>query len=697
MLAAIRLLTLCAVLYALCFDQAAGAHSGHRHGRLGRAAVPVSPADLPPPSVPHSPVQSAAPLSATAGTVGNLRLDPAVDCALRAFAIEVATARRPSSAWSNWTALAEDAFQMAQCNATTPTQPSASAAFAARRAPSRAAQMAREECAVELFVDAEAGSDLSDGSEQSPFASLPHALSSLRQRRKEQGSLVPACLTLRGGRHYLGRVFPTAEHSRVGGLHLTPADSNLVVRPYGSEAVTLSGGVPLPSLNWTTYATTAAGKIMQAVIPSSIALSAATFNELYIDGVAAVRAKFPNGDPFFHGLYSTPTGYADSAASWLPKKAFPAAEQIHIATPSRNGTYFQYFDLGVGGGAAVFDPPTNFWSVARPTAGDHYGVPGGLVARDDVKARMAAWGTGVGGLVHAFHSGRWGSWIFDVDSINAATGTIAFGRGGFQEARGNSAGGQYYVSNLLAELDAPNEWFFDADSRTLYFMPNTTMPAAFVAAQRACLVSMDGSEDVPVQNVTIRGMTFTESSHTFMDAYEAPASGDWSIHRGGAVFLHGTENVAVVESLFTELGSNAVVVSDWNLNVTIDANEFVWLGDSAILVVGSSNLMDGVTTRAQPDRVTISRNLFHETGAYVKQSAPTFVSLSREVLMTGNVAFNMPRSSININDGFAGNKTISYNVFFNAVRETADHGPINVRRAPSPCASMSSAVRWSSH
>jgi hypothetical protein len=37
----------------------------------------------------------------------------------------------------------------------------------------------------------------------------------------------------------------------------------------------------------------------------------------------------------------------------------------------------------------------------------------------------------------------------------------------------------------------------------------------------------------------------------------------------------------------------------------------------------------------------------------------------------------MPRAAININDGFYGNHTLSYNVIFNTIRETSDHGPIN--------------------
>ena len=46
--------------------------------------------------------------------------------------------------------------------------------------------------------------------------------------------------------------------------------------------------------------------------------------------------------------------------------------------------------------------------------------------------------------------------------------------GGFQEARGSSAGKEWYVENIFEELDSANEWFYDEDTKTLYFSPNMT-------------------------------------------------------------------------------------------------------------------------------------------------------------------------------------------------------------------------------
>jgi hypothetical protein len=120
-----------------------------------------------------------------------------------------------------------------------------------------------------------------------------------------------------------------------------------------------------------------------------------------------------------------------------------------------------------------------------------------------------------------------------------------------------------------------------------------------------------------------------------------------------------------------------VAVIDYNDATSITLNEFVWLADSGIVLVGSTKGIDGFSVASQPANALIQSNLIHETGIYGKQTSPLFISISRSISVTGNLMFNTPRAAININDGFYGNHTISYNVIFNTVRETSDHGPIN--------------------
>lgn len=48
--------------------------------------------------------------------------------------------------------------------------------------------------------------------------------------------------------------------------------------------------------------------------------------------------------------------------------------------------------------------------------------------------------------------------MFEIDSIDYNSNQIKWKRGGFQEARGSSGGGEWYVENIFEELDAPGEW-----------------------------------------------------------------------------------------------------------------------------------------------------------------------------------------------------------------------------------------------
>ncbi len=596
-------------------------------------------------------------------TVGNPNISPESDCALRAFTIEMAAYIAPTALKTNWTTLSQSAFQMNQCNGTSESayQPPSSAK------PFKTAQeMKKGACHHTVFVHDLKGNDLFDGTFEKPMKTIQTALSLTRTLRAVHGSDSTLCITIRGGTYYLG-TNATTSSSQIGAIALTSNDSNLVIENYHDERVILSGGVLL-KLQWSVYAKTAdGGTIMKAQVPDSVNLD--QFNELYIDGKRAIVAKYPNGDPSTKGLYANDTGFSYESQSWMSGTSNRTVD-IHVLEPNRTNTTFPNYHIGLGGGASVFNPPRSFW-------GSHH-VPHGFTVRKGGLPYLSNWTNPETGFVHTFHGAYWGGWIFEIESVNSTENRIIFRRGGFQEARGWGNGVAFYVSNIFEELDSPNEWFLDKKTRTLYFMPNDTMPKVFVASQIPCLVSISGSSiENSVSNVSIQGLIFTETSNTYMRDYMVPSGGDWSVHLGGTIYLTNTKNITMTHNLFTQLGSNGIAVIDYNKAISITLNEFVWLGDSGIILVGSTNGIDGFDVVTQPTNILIQSNLFHETGIYVKQSSPVLISICRSVSIIGNLMFNMPRAAININDGFYGNHTISWNVIFNTVRETSDHGPIN--------------------
>jgi len=111
-------------------------------------------------------------------------------------------------------------------------------------------------------------------------------------------------------------------------------------------------------------------------------------------------------------------------------------------------------------------------------------------------------------------------------------------------------------------------------------------------------------------------------------------------------------------------------VLEWNL--------FSFVGDSCVLLVGSTRLMDGFSgTSDQPAYNNINQNHMHDWGVWTKQSAGYFQAVAHHNNITKNIMYNAPRATMNVNDGFGGGTVISQNLNFNAVRESSDHGNFN--------------------
>jgi len=153
--------------------------------------------------------------------------------------------------------------------------------------------------------------------------------------------------------------------------------------------------------------------------------------------------------------------------------------------------------------------------------------------------------------------------------------------------------------------------------------------------------------------------------------------------------------VTIRNSKFERLDGNAVMVSGYNRNATIDENDFSFLGGNAVVAWGYTNEtensgfpyytpntnhpkagVDG-TDGNHPRFTRVSRNSAREVGLYEKQSSFFMSAKAAQTTIVGNVFFNGPRAGINYNDGFGGGDELSENLVFSTCRESGDHGPFN--------------------
>lgn len=221
-------------------------------------------------------------------------------------------------------------------------------------------------------------------------------------------------------------------------------------------------------------------------------------------------------------------------------------------------------------------------------------------------------------------------------------------------------------------------WANDNATKTNRHSP-AELNVTFIAPRLQQILKIVGenSENRTADGINITGITFEHTATTFMEPYEVPSPGDWSIYRGGAVFVENARDLTLRSCRFLRTGGNAVFLSGHAKRCRLAQNEFAWIGDSAVATVGRLALADGFTVDTFPEDTAIESNHFREVGIYGKQTAALFSALSCRTPFVANVAYDGPRAGINLNDQFCHGHVIRGNLLFNWVRETQDHGPIN--------------------
>lgn len=466
----------------------------------------------------------------------------------------------------------------------------------------------------ELFV-AMNGTDRNPGTQQEPFATVARAKEVVRELRKQSRKAI--VVWVRNGTYYLSEP-----------LVFEPADSGtekpITYAAYTGEQVTLSGGRKL-TCRWNPYK----DGIMRCELPE-VRAGRCDFSQLFINGKRQIRARYPNFDhqnPLVGG-----TGYIDvanEAKNW-PAKGFPYN-------------------------------------------------PGTFTKKRWAKPQEA--------VVHIFHKHYYGSLQWNVESVDWESHVVNLGWGGFQINGSHTENissllgpaSRYFIENVFEELDAPGEWYLDNEEGLLYYLPAEDIDLASAVVEVPILdrvIEFRGSQRNPVRQITFSGFRIAHTASTFLAQYEAPSRGDWTLHRGGAVFLEGAEDCSIQNCFFDAVGGNGVFINDYSRRIRLYGNRFTGAGDSAVCLVGTASLVQG-SQWPFPAENTISNNLIHDCGAFGKQVAGVFISISEKNTVSHNLIYNMPRAGICINDGWGGGHILEFNKIYDTVLETKDHGPFN--------------------
>lgn len=424
-------------------------------------------------------------------------------------------------------------------------------------------------------------------------------------------------------------------------LVFTSEDSGTEYRAAEGEKVIISGANRV-ELAWEPYG----DGVMQAKTQPGL-----VFDQLFLNGQLQQMARYPNYDP----------------AAIKPKR-FGAGANGEPDAPKFNGA-----------------------------------------SRDSTSPeRVARWADPAGGYLHTLQGALWGSMHYRILG-KKADGTLEL-EGGWQNNRPDKGAHQdfRFVENLFEELDAPSEWFHNTKTNTLYFYPpkDVDLKTAKVEIGRLRhLLEFAGTKENPVKSVSLRGFTFTEAGRTFMENKESLLRSDWTIYRGGAVFLKGAEDCSVEDCDFEQLGGNAIFISGYNRNIQVRGCLIRECGANGVAIVGEPKAVrspmfswgpgnpysggkpqlepeeidrtPGPLTEDYPAKCLVEDCLITRIGRLEKQSACVEIAMAQDITVRHCSAYEVPRAGINIGDGCWGGHVIEFCDVFDTVCETGDHGSFN--------------------
>jgi len=382
--------------------------------------------------------------------------------------------------------------------------------------------------AIEIYVSTD-GADLADGSISNPFATLPQAVTALRDRRSS-GTTAPATIYLREGRHQLDETLVLSIDDGAG----TNGSVVLTIAAYPGETPVLSAGVPVTG--W---------KLLDA-----------GDSELPSDAIGKVWvAEMPSGLERFHTLFDA-NGRLQRARD---EGFFPTKTGDKRTLHFPDGRLKNWDNIG---DVEIQVRPFRPWVI-------------NMLPLESVDEATGIARTGVSA---SYEMGNLPAWVHNAQGASVWVENVL-------EALDEP--GEWVVNTHSRRIYL---WPSDpaADGSPHEILAPSTSELIRVEGS----IDYAGPEDTPVRGIVLSGLTFTHGDrYAWTNDEDRLGWGmqhDWDMFDRPTAMLRfrGAEYCQVVNSKFMDSGGSGVRLDLHAQNIRIENNEFAHLGEAGILLAG---------------------------------------------------------------------------------------------------------------
>ena len=281
--------------------------------------------------------------------------------------------------------------------------------------------------------------------------------------------------------------------------------------------------------------------------------------------------------------------------------------------------------------------------LAQRTSGPARG--GTFVPAD--RSRLARWAGAEDAWMHGYWNWDWSDERLPVRAVDAAAGTVTLA---MPHRYGLAQRGRFFVTNVLAELDAPGEcWIDRAGGRVVAWLrPGDEAKPVAVSMLAEPLVRLPAGPGAP--RVTLEGIAF-------------------ECTRGPAVSGEGAADAVVRDCSFRAIGTRGVSVD--GVRCTVERCAFDGTGTTGVHLTG------GDRATLTPGGHAVTDSTFARCGRLQRTYAPAIEVAGVGHAVLRNEVSDLPHIAVI----YAGNEhRIEANHVHHVVQETGDAGAICIGR-----------------